>query len=112
MIDEGPWDIGNPEYYPAGYILTVDRTVYALPGDRIIVRLEDAREPIFRSFEKGEGKRTLMIRALNPQYPSIPLPSNTKVVVVVVGKTRQEWVCDRARVIADREVDRRAALAQ
>jgi SOS-response transcriptional repressor LexA len=97
--------------FPDGCIITVDPTMEAMPGHYVIVRLKGASEAIFRALFLQDGDGALGLACLNTKYPSMPLPADAKIVGVVTQK--QELIRDReGRVIAERERERRAALAQ
>jgi Peptidase S24-like len=90
---------GEGESFPPGCLIVVDPTAAAraLPGDYVIVRLKDAREAIFRTLEQ-DGP-TLMLRPLNQDYPSMPLPADARIVGVVVEKQESVRVLSSARAV-------------
>jgi SOS-response transcriptional repressor LexA len=75
---------GEGPTFPPGCIITVDPAVPAMAGDHVVVRLAGAREAMFRTLE-GNGVRARVLRALNPVYPSMPLPSDAKIMGVVIA---------------------------
>lgn len=74
--------------YPVGCLIVVDPDRAAKPGDRVVVRLANAPEAIFKQFEFDGLQRWL--KPLNDRYPMMAMPVDAEIVGVVVQMTREE----------------------
>lgn len=72
---------GRPSY-PAGCTIIVDPDRDAQNGDRVIVKVPGVDEPAFKVYTVDSGQTWL--RALNPQYPTLPWKEGMAIVGVVV----------------------------
>lgn len=69
--------------YPDGCKIIVDPTVDPKPGMRVVVRLDGVDEATFKELVLDAGQ--YFLRALNPQYPVMPMPEDARIIGVVVG---------------------------
>lgn len=78
---------GKPSYEP-GDIIFVDPEITARSGDRVVVRLEDQSDTVFKQYIEEDGRK--LLKALNPEWKPRYLELNgpTKICGVVIGK----WV--------------------
>lgn len=74
--------------YPDGCIIVVDPGRTARPGDRIIVKLSNADEAVFKQLEFDGAKRYL--KPLNPRYPITEMPDDATIIGVVVLTQTEE----------------------
>ncbi len=69
--------------YPDGCKIIVDPTIDPKPGMRVVVRLDGVDEATFKELVLDAGQ--YFLRALNPQYPAMPMPEDARIIGVVVG---------------------------
>lgn len=72
---------GRPTY-PPGCTIIVDPDREAQSGDRVIVKVPGVDEPAFKVYTRDSGQ--VLLRALNPQYPTMPWRDGMSVLGVVV----------------------------
>jgi SOS-response transcriptional repressor LexA len=73
--------------FPELCIIIVDPDIRPVVGHHVVVRLKDASNHMFRLLDQ-EGD-TLVLRALNPKYPTRPLPADARILGVVIAKQIQ-----------------------
>lgn len=74
---------GEPSF-PAGTLIVVDPSRQAGDGSLIVIRADRAPEATFKRLQI-EGGQSLLV-PLNPQFPVMPVPSDSVVCGVVVAK--------------------------
>jgi SOS-response transcriptional repressor LexA len=72
---------GRPTY-PPGCTIIVDPEREAVDGDRVIVKIPHVSEPAFKVYTVDSGR--VLLRSLNPQFPSMPWHKGMQVLGVVV----------------------------
>lgn len=68
--------------YPDGCTIIVDPNREAKPGDRVVVKLTESDEATFKQLE-FDGDR-YYLKPLNSRYPLSPMPTDAKIIGVVV----------------------------
>lgn len=69
--------------FPDGCKIIIDPTIDPKPGMRVVVRLDGVDEATFKELVLDSGR--YFLRALNPQYPVMPMPEDARIIGVVVG---------------------------
>lgn len=74
--------------YPHGSIIFVDPCVPIFNGCRVIAKLPNVEQAIFKQYNEDSGRRFL--KALNPAYPIIEIFDDTRLCGVIIGKYEPE----------------------
>lgn len=74
----GPDGIG----YPHGCRVIVDPAIAAVPGKRVIVKLDGIEEATFKELALDAG--VYYLKPLNPRFPVMPMPEGARIVGVIV----------------------------
>lgn len=78
---------GRPTY-PPGCAVIVDPDRSPIDGDRVIVKIPNVNEPTLKVYTVDSGR--VLLRAFNPQYPSLPWLDGMKVLGVVAQTIMDE----------------------
>ncbi|AZV95465.1 hypothetical protein CBF45_07420 [Bordetella sp. J329] len=81
---------GSKPSYDPGDIIFVDPDVCAVPGNRVVVKLDDQDKATFKQYMEEDGRK--MLKALNPDWKPryIEINGNASLCGVVIGK----WVAE------------------
>ncbi len=67
-----------------GSLIYVDPDRAPVSGKPVIARMPDTGEHVFKLYVEDAG--SILLKPINPQYPTIPLPSNAIICGVVIGQ--------------------------
>lgn len=85
---ESMFNPGGSPSYANGDVIFVDPSREALPGDRVVVRLDDHQEATFKQLVIEDGRK--LLKALNPEWKPryVEINGHATITGVVIGK----WV--------------------
>lgn len=78
---DGMVDPGGGKSYPDGCLIVVDPGRPPKPGNRVIVKLATADEPVFKQLEFDGAQ--YFLKPLNPRYPIMAMPADAQIIGVV-----------------------------
>lgn len=76
--------------YPPGTIIVVDPAIEPAPGSRVVAKLIDGADHSVTFKELREDAGQWFLKPLNPQYPTIPVTTDTIIVGTVVSIYRDD----------------------
>lgn len=84
MVSQNP----NAKSYPIGTTIFVDPDVAASNGCRVVAKKSNSTAATFKEYIKDGGDSYL--KPINPQYPTVLMDSDTKIIGVVIGSFSAE----------------------
>lgn len=87
VVGESMFDPSGPKSFSEGEFIAVDPSREATNRSLVVVRIDHEERATFKQLLL-DGEGTMMLRALNPNWPNkiMEMPPGSKVVGVVIGK--------------------------